>query len=53
MKTSEIYRQAQLAVVAGFSPVKDEQKLIVLRELMAKEDMALFCEKQKEKEQAE
>ncbi len=52
MKKSEIYRLAQLAVVAGFSPVKDEQKLVVLRELMKKEDLALFTEEQDEKSQA-
>ena len=51
MKKSEIYRLAQLAVVASFSPLKDEQKVEVLRELMAKEDFEKFCEEQAEKEQ--
>ena len=48
MKKSEIYRLAQLAVVQSFSPMKDEQKLEVLHELMAAESLALFTEKQEE-----
>lgn len=48
MKKSEIYKLAQLAVVQSFSPMKDEQKLEVLHELMAAESLALFTEKQAE-----
>ena len=50
MKKSEIYRLAQLAVVANFSPIKDEQKLVVLRELMERENMELHFEGMKEGE---
>lgn len=49
MKKSEIYKLAQLAVVTNFSPVKDEQKLEVLRVLMEQEDVAVFVEKQEAK----
>jgi hypothetical protein len=52
MKKSEIYRLAQLAVVQSFSPMKNEQKLEVLRELMAAESLALFCEDQEAEERA-
>lgn len=52
MKKSEIYRLAQLAVVASFSPLKDEQKIEVLRELMDREHLEKFCEEQEEKELA-
>lgn len=48
MKKSEIYKLAQLAVVQSFSPLKDEQKLEVLHELMAAESLALFTENQAE-----
>ena len=45
MKRSEIYKVAQQAVVnATFLGI--DKKLEVLRELMNKEDVALFCEKQ-------
>ena len=50
MKKSEIYKVAQQAVVhATFLGI--DKKLEVLRELMDKEDMALFCEKREENEQ--
>ena len=49
MKKSEIYHMAQCAVInATFLGV--DAKLEVLRELMCKEDVALFCEKQEAKE---
>ena len=45
MKKSEIYRMTQLVVLAtGF--LNDSDKLEIIRELMEKEDTALFCEKQ-------
>lgn len=50
MKKSEIYRLAQLAVVTSFSPLKDEQKVEVLRELMDREHLEKFCEDNAEKE---
>ena len=51
MKKSEIYLKAQVAVVTcgGFSVL---DKLEILRELMAKEDVAKYCE-EKEKENGE
>lgn len=47
MKKSEIYRMAQIAVLngSGFSGLT---KLEILRELMVREDLALFTEKQEE-----
>ena len=49
MKRSEIYKVAQQAVInATFLGV--DAKLEVLRELMDKEDVALFCENQMSKE---
>lgn len=48
MKKSEIYRLAQCAVVNSMAITVDA-KLEILRELMAKEDMYLFSEKQEEK----
>ena len=51
MKKSTIYRLAQIAVLRGDLPVCD--KLTILRELMDKEDVALFCEKREEMENAE
>lgn len=49
-KTSWIYRMAQLAVLES-SSLTEFNKLEVLRELIAKEDVALFVEEQEEKEQ--
>lgn len=44
MKTSEIYKKAQIAVVN--SPyLYSEDKLEILRELMDKEDLEIFREK--------
>lgn len=52
MKKSEIYKIAQQAVVhATFLGI--DKKLEILRELMDKEDVALFCEKQEAKEKAD
>lgn len=52
MKKSEIYAMAQNAVLNS-TLIGNREKLEILRELMDKEDVALFCEKQKEKENAE
>ena len=49
-KESWIYRMAQLAVLES-SSLTEFNKLEILRELMAKEDLALFVEKQEEEEQ--
>lgn len=45
MKKSEIYRLAQGAVI-NYQAIDAAMKLEILRELMAKEDLALFTEKQ-------
>ena len=46
MLKSEIYHLAQIAVIT--SPcITPETKLEVLGELMEKEDLEIFCEKQK------
>lgn len=51
MKKSEIYKVAQQAVVhATFLGI--DKKLEILRELMDKEDVALFCEKKEAEEKA-
>ena len=50
MKKSEIYRLAQCCIVSSIS-LSAEQKLEILRELMGKEDVALFVEKREEEEQ--
>lgn len=49
MKKSEIYKAAQCAVLAH-AGMKETTKLEILRELMAKEDLALFTEKKEEEE---
>jgi hypothetical protein len=52
MKKSEIYRLAQQAVI--FSPhIQISEKPEILRELIDKEDVALFVEEQEEKKKAE
>lgn len=50
MKKSEIYHLAQVAVVDNLCLLSAEQKLEVLRELIAKQDMEAFCEREAEKE---
>ena len=50
MKKSEIYHLAQVAVADSLFVLSAEQKLEVLRELMAKQDMEAFCEREAEKE---
>ena len=50
MKKSEIYHLAQVAVVDSLCLLSAEEKLEVLRELMAKENMEAFCEREAEKE---
>lgn len=47
MKKSEIYRLAQGAVVTN-TILGTCEKLAILRELFAQEDLAKFCEKQEE-----
>ena len=47
MKKSEIYRMAQVAVLMNAS-INVREKLEILRELIDKEDVALFCEKKEE-----
>lgn len=49
MKKSEIYKLAQQAVVV-VPCLKTEEKLEILRELMEKEDVAIFTEKREEQE---
>ena len=49
MKKSEMYKYAQCAVV-DVPNLTTLSKLEILRELMAKEDVALFVEEQEEKE---
>lgn len=50
MKKSLIYKCAQHAVLET-NGLSDSNKLEVLRELIAQEDLALFIEKQEEEEQ--
>ena len=42
MKNSEMYRLAQLAVLES-KTVSDFDKIEILRELMDKEDVAIYC----------
>ena len=52
MKKSEIYHLAQIAAIT--SPcIAPETKLEVLKELMDKEDLEIFCEKQKAKKEGD
>lgn len=50
MKKSEIYRLAQCCVIRSLS-LSAEEKLEILRELMAGEDLAIYCEEQEEKKE--
>lgn len=50
MKKSLIYKCAQVAVMNHVG-MTDSNKLDILRELIAQEDLALFIEKQEEEEQ--
>lgn len=43
MKKSEIYFLSQMAVLLS-DELKDTDKLLILRELTAQEDLARFCE---------
>jgi hypothetical protein len=52
MKESAIFKLAQMAVL-DYPRLNYDQKLEILRVLMEKEDVAIFCEKQKEKETEE
>ncbi len=49
MKKSEIYYLAQVAVLEMDLPAKT--RLEVLRELMAKQDLEAFCEREVNKEE--
>lgn len=49
MKKSEIYHLAQMAVVTS-QVIAPESKIEVLRELIDKEEVALFCEGREESE---
>lgn len=52
MKKSEIYHLAQIAVIT--TPcIAPETKLEVLRELMDKENLEIFCEKREGEKNAE
>lgn len=50
MKKSEIYRICQLMVLHEGSGFVGDDKLAILRELMAQEDLARFSEEQAAKE---
>lgn len=52
MKKSEIYFLAQMAVLLS-GEVNDTDKLLILRELISQEDLALYCERRDGEENAE
>ena len=52
MKKSEIYHLAQIAVINS-QCIAPETKIEVLRELMKKEEVEIYCEKVEGKEDAE
>lgn len=49
MKESAIFKLAQMAVL-DYTRLNYDQKLEILRVLMEKEDVAIFCEKREEAE---
>ena len=49
MKKSEMYRLAQGAVI-NYQNIDTAMKLEILRELMSKEDVALYVERKEEEE---
>lgn len=49
MKKSQIYRMAQVAVIESEAITDRVTQLIVLKELMEKEELELFKEQQAEK----
>ena len=49
MKKSEIYKAVQCAVI-NHAPFTAHEKLEILRELMAAEDIAIWSEKHEEKQ---
>lgn len=51
MLKSEIYYAAQICVMESEQYSSDE-KLLILKELMAKEDLELFAERQAQEEKA-
>lgn len=48
MKKSEVYRKAIFSVM-DYKDISQEDKLVVLKELINDEEIALYCEKQEEK----
>lgn len=52
MKKSEIYHLAQIAVINS-PAIAPETKIEVLRELIDKEELEIFCEEQEGKKNAE
>ena len=52
MKKSEAYKLAQVAVVST-PTIAPERKIEILRILIAAENLAIFCEEQEEKGNAE
>ena len=52
MKKSEIYHLAQITVI-NTPCIAPERKLEILRVLMEDENLAIYCEKQEEKKNAE
>ena len=51
MKKSTVYQLAAIAVMESNS-LSDQDKLTILRELLEREDLSIFVEEQKEKENA-
>jgi hypothetical protein len=52
MKKSELYHKAQAAVLMSNVGMSSEEKLAVLHELMEKEELAEFVEKQEAEKEA-
>ena len=52
MKKSELYHLAQIAVVVS-PAITPETKIEILRELLDREELEIFCEEQEEKKNAE
>ena len=52
MKKSEIYHLTQITVINA-PCIAPERKLEILRVLMEDENLAIYCEKQEEKKNAE
>lgn len=52
MKKSELYHLAQIAVI-GSQCIAPETKIEILRELIDKEELEIFCEEREGKNNAE